>query len=143
MHLLAISLLSILAGTLLLAKVRKELPGKLFAFISWFFIVVGFLLFLAFVAGGICRLSCHGWCGEKAGCQQEMMMKKCGPGMQGMQGKCCNPGMPGSLDKSCGPGGMERGMCGPKPECMKHDSLMKCCPKHMAGDTAKAEVKKK
>ena len=45
MHLLAISLLTILAGTLLLAKFRKEMSGKFFAFISWFFIVAGFILF--------------------------------------------------------------------------------------------------
>jgi hypothetical protein len=126
MHLLAISLLALLAGTLLLAKTRKEELGKFFAFISWFFIVVGFLLFIGFLGGGICRLVHHGFIG-KPNCQQEMMMKGCDHGMQG--GICC-------------PEGMDKGMCSPKPGCMSHDSMMKCCSKKMAGDSTKIPAPK-
>jgi len=127
MPLLAISLLAILAGTLLLAKFKKEPLGKFFAFISWFFIVAGFLLFIGFIAGGICKMS-HQCCKAKTECRQEMMMKKCGPGM--MHGACC-------------PEGMHRGMCAKMPGCcMPHDSvMMKGCPKHMKGDSVNVEVK--
>jgi len=126
MHLLAISLLSILAGTLLLAKFKKDMPGKFFAFISWFFIVVGFILFIGFIAGGICRMTHHGFACHH-NCQHEMMMKECNHGMQG--DFCCPPG----------PGGM----CCKKPGGMPHDSMMKCCPKHMGGDSTKMPVPKK
>jgi len=121
MHFLAISLLTILAGTLLLAKFKKENPGKFFHFIAWFFIVVGFLLFIAAAGAGICRIKHHGCCG-KPGFRHEMMMKGCGPGMQGDH---CRPMM------------MERRMCAPGPGCMHADSTMKCCPKHMAKDSVK------
>lgn len=127
MRLLIISLLTILAGTLLLAKVRKDMPGKFFAFISWFFIVVGFILFIGFIGGGICRMT-HHCCPGHPGFRQEMMMKQ------------CNHGMPGGF---CCPQGMEKGMCPPRPGCMPHDSMMKCCPKHMAWDSAKVPVQKK
>jgi hypothetical protein len=127
MHFLAISLLSILAGTLLLAKFKKDNAGKFFAFISWFFIVVGFLLFIGFIAGGICRMSHNGMpCNQN--CRQEMMMKGGHHGMHG--GMCC-------------PEGMDKGMCPPMHGCMPHDSMMKCCPKGMHGDTTKMMVPKK
>jgi hypothetical protein len=61
-------------------------------------------------------------------CQHEMMMKDCNHGMQ--PGFCC-------------PQGMEKGMCSKKPGCMPHDSMMKCCAKHMEGDSAKMPVLKK
>ncbi|MEI7492719.1 MAG: hypothetical protein WCK92_15060 [Bacteroidota bacterium] len=143
MHLLAIALLSIFAGTLLLAKFRKDTPGKFFAFISWFFIVVGFILFIGFIAGGICRLTHHG-CRGHHNCRHEMMMKECGPGMM----KECGPGMMkecgfGMHDGLCCPKGMGKGMCSEKPGCSSHDSMMKCCPKHMGGDSAKMQVPKK
>ena len=143
MHLLAIALLSIFAGTLLLAKFRKDTPGKFFAFISWFFIVVGFILFIGFIAGGICRLTHHG-CRGHHNCRHEMMMKECGPGMI----KVCGPGMMkecgfGMHDGLCCPKGMGKGMCSEKPGCSSHDSMMKCCPKHMGGDSAKMQVPKK
>jgi hypothetical protein len=38
---------------------------------------------------------------------------------------------------------MEKGMCSKKPGCMAHDSMMKYCPKHMQGDSAKMPVHKK
>ena len=121
MHLLVISLLTILAGTLLLAKFRKETAGKFFAFISWFFIVVGFILFIGFIGGGICKYAHHGYpCQQK--CQQEMMMKGCNPGMHG--GFCCPPEM-------------DKGMCCKKPGCMPHDSMMKCCKGKMDADSSK------
>jgi hypothetical protein len=126
MHLLAISLLTILAGTLLLAKFRKETPGKIFAFISWFFIIAGFLLFIGSIAGGICRMSHHGCAGQQ-NCRNEMMMKDCNHGMQ--RGMCC-------------PQGMNKGMCSKKPGCMSNDSTMKCCPGQMKSDSAKMPVSK-
>ena len=126
MHFLAVSLLSILAGTLLLAKFKKEPLGKFFIFISWFFIVAGFILFIGFTTGGIYKMSQH-CCKGKIECRQEMMMKKCGPGM--MRG-------------ACGPEGMGRGMGVRMQGCMPHDSMMmKCCPKHMKCDTVNVEVK--
>lgn len=137
MHLLAISLLSILAGTLLLAKFRKENPGKFFALISWFFIAVGFILFIGFVAGGICKMK-HHVCDDKSGCRQEMMMKDCNHGMQGRF--CCPQGM--DKGNSCCPPGMCKGMCVKKPGCMPHDSMMKCCPKHVEADSAKTTAPK-
>ena len=132
MHLLPISLLSILAGTLLLAKFKKETPGKFFTIISWFFIVVGFLLFIGFIGGGICRMTHPGFCG-KDGCRQEMMMKNhdrmknCNHEMMGPG--CCKPGM-------------DKGMCSKGPGCMPHDSTMKCCPKRMECDSSKMKAPK-
>jgi hypothetical protein len=126
MHLLAISLLTILAGTLLLAKFRKDMPGKFFSFISWFFIVTGFILFIGFIGGGICKMTHHGFpCQHN--CQHEMMMKDRNQGMQG--GFYC-------------PQGMGKGMCSKRPGCMSHDSTMKCCPKHMECDSAKMAAPK-
>ena len=125
MHCLAISLLSILAGTLLLAKFRKEAAGKFFAFISWFFIVVGFVLFIGCICGGACKMIHH--CkGDQPKCGHEMMMKGCAPGMH--EGFGCP---------------MEKGMCAPKPGCMPHDTVMKCCQKHEEGVPAKAPEQKK
>jgi hypothetical protein len=121
MHLLAISLLTILAGTLLLAKFKKDMPGKFFAFISWFFIVVGFILFIGFIAGSICKMTHRGFPGHP-NCQHEIMMKDRNHGMQGGFG--------------C-PQGMDRGMCSKRPGCMPNDSTMKCCPKHMECDSTK------
>jgi len=126
MRLLAISLLAILAGILLLAKFRKEAAGKFFSFISWFFIVVGFVLFVGFIGGAIFRLS-HRGCMDRPCCRQEMMMDKW---HHGMPGGCC-------------PDKMYRGMC-PEMKGMPHDSMMmKCCPRHMAGDTTKMPAPKK
>lgn len=88
MHLLVISLLTILAGTLLLAKTRKEALGKFFAYISWFFIVVGFLLFLGAIAGGIFRMR-HHCMPIQQGWHHGYMMKECPNQM--MKGRCCSP----------------------------------------------------
>ena len=149
MHLLAISLLTILAGTLLLAKFRKDMPGKFFTFISWFFIVVGFLLFIGFIGGGICRMTNQGFPGYP-NCQHEMTMRNCTHGMQG--GFCCQPGMdkersccPQGMDKGhfCCPQGMDKRMGPVRPGCMSNDSMMKVCPRHMKGDSAKMPVLKK
>jgi hypothetical protein len=126
MHFLAVSLLSILAGTLLLAKFKKEPLGKFFAFISWFFIVAGFVLFIGFMTGGIMKMTGH-FSADRPGCRNELMMKECGPGMH--HGACCLPGM-------------YKGMCSKKPGCMSHDSMMKGCPKHMEGDSAKMPAPK-
>jgi len=126
MHLLAIALLTILAGTLLLAKFRKEAAGKIFTLISWFFIVVGFILFIGFIGGGICRMAHHHGCCGPDRCHHEMMMKECcGSGMQG--GFCCPPGM--DKEKCCKMQG-----------CMMKDSTMKCCTKGMKCDSSKKVV---
>jgi hypothetical protein len=127
MHLLALSLLTILAGTLLLAKFKKDMTGKFFDYIAWFFIVTGFVLFIGFIGGGIFRVAHHGFPGHPD-FRHEMMMKDCGPGMH--HPFCCPPGM-------------DRGMCCKKPGCMPHDSMMKCCAKHMECDSAKMQVPKK
>jgi hypothetical protein len=130
MPFLVIALLSILAGTLLLAKFRKDMPGKFFSFIAWFFIVVGFLLFIGFIAGGICKMK-HHCSGDYSGCKNEMMMKGCNHGMM-MKG-CSH----GENAGGCRTEGMGRGMCPKHEGCMQHDSAMKCCPKHMKCDSAK------
>ena len=127
MHLLAISLLAILAGTLLLAKIRKEELGKFFAFVSWFFIVVGFALFIGFIAGGICKMRHGGMPGHPC-CRQEMMMNNCHPGMGG--GTCCSQGM--------GKGTSEQ-----RENCMKHDSSMKCCAGHPSDSSKMLNTKPK
>ncbi len=117
MHLLPISLLAILTGTLLLAKTRKEALGKFFVFVSWFFVVVGFILFI----GVICKET-NGYKRGPVCCQQEMMMRGFHRGM--------HPGM------GCPP----PGMCKPY-NCVQNDSLMKACPKHPADENTKAPVK--
>jgi hypothetical protein len=122
MHLLAISLLSILAGTLLLAKTKKEELGKFFTYVSWFFVVVGFILFIGFAIGGICKMS-HCCKPGQSNCHREMMMKDCSPGMHDGMG--------------CRPSGMCKGSCEKKDNCMQHDSTMKCCPGYTKGDTTK------
>jgi len=138
MPLLAISLLTILAGTLLLAKFRKEMMGKLFICISWFFIVTGFILFFGFVAIGICRITQHGFPGQP-NFQQEMMMKNFHPGMHG--GFCCPPGMDKGVP--CCPPGMDQRMCPGRPGCIMRDSTMKCCPGHTKCDSVKMPAQKK
>ncbi len=115
MHLLAISLLAILAGTLLLSKFRKENAGKFFGFISWFFIVVGFILFIGFIIAGIYRVSYYGLpCKEEY--RHEMMMKNCSPDRMKMDmGRCMHhPMMPGYRMK---------GDSTMKGCCMKGDSI--------------------
>jgi hypothetical protein len=119
MHLLVISLFAILAGTLLLAKTKKEELSKFFHYISWFFLCVGFLLFIGFVAGGICKMR-H--CQGGAGNCHEMMINRCHQGMD------C---------KSDCPPGMCKGSCEMDKNCMQHDSMMKCCPKQVSEDTIK------
>ena len=125
MHLLVISLLTILAGTLLLAKFQKEMAGKFFRFVSLFFIVVGFVLFVGFLAGGIVKMARHDLpCQQN--CGHEMMMKGWHHGMPGKM--CCPP-------KMCCPQGMDNGMYSKGPGCMPHDSMMKCCKGTMKCDT--------
>jgi hypothetical protein len=121
MHLLAISLLAILAGTLLLIKTRKEVLGKFFACVSWFFIVVGFILFIGFLVGGICRLTHHPVPG-RPGFRHEMMMN--GPRHVMPAGICC-PGEKGKVN------------CDKRLDCMQHGSMMKGCPMHLEGDSTK------
>jgi hypothetical protein len=97
MHLLVISLLIILTGTLLLAKFKKEQAGRLFIWISWFFIIVGLGAFIHFAGNGIWRMTHHGYPGYLGhpGLRQEMMMKQWHHGMKGcfrcpmQREKCC------------------------------------------------------
>ena len=120
MHLLPVSLLAILAGTLLLAKTRKEELGKFFAFISWFFIVVGFILFI----GHICKVT-NGYKHGHGCCSQEMMMGSCPHQM--------HPGIhPGMHPGMCCPPEMQKGCCEKKENCEKKDSTAKSCPKQPA-----------
>ncbi len=121
MHLLFIALLTILAGTLLLAKTKKEELGKFFLLISRFFIIVGFTLFVLFIVGGIWMMAHHGRAGHP-GFRHEMMMRHMRPGPGMHEVMACPPGMcKGAF------GGME----------MKKDSLMKCCPKNTMSDSCK------
>ena len=117
MHLLFFALLTILAGTLLLAKTMKEELGKFFLLISRFFIIVGFTLFVLFVVGGIFRMAHHGKPG-RPGFRHEMMMRHMRPGMH--EGMAVPPGMHEGM--TCPPG-MCNGACG-KME-MKKDSVKK------------------
>lgn len=151
MHLLLISLLAILAGVLLLAKTRKDQLGKFFTFVSWFFVVVGFVLFIGFISLSVCKMSNCCRTG-KAGRHQMMMMKSYPMGMEkgkscavGMKdGKCCPDGM--MKGRAC-PSGMmggqncktmmENGKCCDKMGAMTTDSLMKCCPAHAKADSLK------
>jgi hypothetical protein len=148
MHFLLISLLAILAGTLLLIKTRKEALGRLFNCISWFFLVVGFALFLCFIGGSICRLA-HGGRPGRPPFRHEMMMKagphmmmKARPHMM-MNSVCCPQGntkecCPGGMVKGKGcEGAMVKGCCESGTKCMMHDSTMKNCPMHQAGDSLK------
>ncbi|MCX6285411.1 MAG: PepSY-like domain-containing protein [Bacteroidetes bacterium] len=129
MHLLAISLLTILAGTLLLAKFKKEIQGKFFVYISWFFIAVGFILFLICIAGGICKLKHHCF-NRHHGFRYEMMERGHGEGPGGMMGR--GPG--------CGPGmmmGRSPGCCPPEMMEKSHGCQMQggsCCAGHMPGE---------
>ena len=120
MHLLVIALLTILAGTLLLAKAKKEELGKYFLLISRFFIIVGFTLFFLFLVGGIFMMAHHGKAGHR-GFHHEMMMRHMRPGPGMHEGMACPPGM-------------HRGTFGEMD--MGKDSVMKCCPKS-ASDSCK------
>jgi hypothetical protein len=130
MHLLFIALLSILAGVLLLAKTRKEQLGKFFTYISWFFVVVGFVLFIGFITGAVCKMS--NCCPPGKPVRHQMMMKGCPQGME--KGKCCSVEMKGG--KPCS-GGMMKGQSCVKMGCMKTDSVMKPCPGNAAVDSVK------
>jgi hypothetical protein len=130
MHFLLISLLAILAGTLLLIKTKKEALGKFFNFISWFFIIVGFALFLCFIGGSIFRMA-HGGRPGRPAFRHEMMMRG-GPHVM-MKAVCC----PEGKVKGCCESGMVKGCCESKSGCMMNDSTMKNCPMHMAGDSVK------
>lgn len=124
MHLLAISLLTILAGILLLAKFKKEDLGKFFSYAAWFFIVVGFLLFAGFIAGGVCKATHHGnwW---QPNCNYEMMMKNCNHDMMG--------------DKDC-PKGMDKMECHKDMDSRHHCNMRENCPKHIVGDSLQAPM---
>jgi hypothetical protein len=127
MHILAVSLLAILAGTLLLAKFRKEAAGRFFICVSWFFIVVGCLLFLGAIGFGVCRMSHCCKSGDRE-CRQEMIMKGCpGEMKEGMMHK-----------GFCAPGHECRRPCMPARGCMKGDTTMKCCAKNTSSDSTKA-----
>jgi hypothetical protein len=104
-----------------LAKTKKEELGKFFTYISWFFLTVGFLVSIGFIAGGICKLS-HGCLPGKSECRQENMMKDHHHGMN--EGNCYDAGM-------------GNGSCEKKENCSKHDSTMKCSSGCTMADTSK------
>lgn len=132
MHVLAISLLAILAGTLLLSKYRKEAAGKFFISISWFFIVVGFLLFIGFIAGGICKFKHHGF-RHQQGARYEMMENchgNCPPQMM-RRGPRFGHGMMMGRGRGGYPPMMQKGMdCCPEGMMEKGEN---CCPEGMMG----------
>ncbi len=130
MVILVISLLTILAGTLLLVKFKKDMPGKFFHFIAWFFVVVGFILFIGFIVGGIYRVSHDGFTCKPFHHHEMMMKKGCGMGMKDCCCPCC-------MDMEKCMGSMKAGCCN-----MKDSTMMKECPMHMKGDTTKMPVKK-
>ena len=148
MHLLAISLLSIFAGTMLLAKTKKEELGKFFTYISWFFVVVGFLVFIGFIAGGICKMS-HCCKSGQTECSHGMMMKDCKA--SGHSGMTCAPGMckgaccdmakccPEDGAMKCSPG-MCKGACGDKAKCCPEAGTKECCPEQKESDSTKMPV---
>jgi hypothetical protein len=141
MYLLLISLLTILTGVLLLAKFRKEGLGKFFIYVSWFFVVVGFILFIGFISGAAIRLSHPGYPGGPR-FRHEMMMKGHPQGMirggfrygAPINGNCC-PGM--LKGGECCKGGMMAGKSCGNMNCMKTDSLSKVCPAHAVIDSVK------
>jgi hypothetical protein len=131
MHLLLISLLSILAGTLLLSKFKKEEAGRFFRLISWFFIVVGFLLFIGFAAGAVCKCSHHGKCGMGT-YHKEVMIKGLHHG--DMDKSCCSPGCcKGMKSEACCPSGGGKEKCAPKEGCRSHRMPAHC--RSEAGDS--------
>ena len=59
-------LLVLIAGTLLLAKTRKDNLGGIFCFVSWFVIVSSFALIVFAISAHICkRMMCHKMCNER------------------------------------------------------------------------------
>jgi hypothetical protein len=117
MPLLVISLLTILTGTLLLAKFKKEQAGRFFNWISWFFIVVGGLLFLGSMGHGINKMRHRHFMGERfERPEMGMMMRHCPPSMMGGVPCCCCPKpMEGPGGECCSPKEME-GKCGSMEE---------------------------
>ncbi len=130
MHLLPISLLAILAGVLLLARTRKEALGKFFLFVSWFFVVVGFILFI----GVICKVT-NGYKSGHPCCQQEMT-QGCPHGMH--QGMGCPPPMHQGI---CCPGEMKKDCSEKMGYSTKSDSTMKSCSKTTGEDKSKMPSK--
>ena len=74
MHYLFASLVFIMAGTLLLAKTKKDGLGKFFKFISWFNIIVGFFMFIHVLCGHMNKMIHHCCKKDKACCDKEMKM---------------------------------------------------------------------
>jgi hypothetical protein len=97
----SLALFIIYAGVKLLAQTRTDLPGRIFKYASWFFIVMGFLML--FCIGGKVAMHCY-YSG----------------GM--MQGKCCGHSAMGKHEmSSCGMNDHQpemKGCCGKeKKEC--------------------------
>lgn len=139
--LLAISLLAILAGTLLLAKNKKDQLGKFFYCVSWFFIIAGFLLFIGSVAGEVCYIT-HGGKIGYAGFHHHLM-KACQQGTP--SGTCYFHGQRTCINKDkyiqegcyekhhkC----MQHCRCIHSEKCIHKDCVMKICPRPLP-DTSK------
>ncbi|MGA3015235.1 MAG: hypothetical protein ABSD71_14500 [Bacteroidales bacterium] len=108
MHLLVISLVIILTGTLLLAKFKKDLSIKFFTWVSWFFFVVGVILFLGFIGDCIDKVVHHDLTSRSC-IQHEMMWKNwhyrmaAGCMSHDSTMKCCSKRMTGDTTKMPAP----------------------------------------
>jgi len=148
MHVLLIALVVIMAGTLLLAKVKKDGLGKFFKFISWLNIIIGFLMLILIICGGVCKMAHHCKKGKegKEGCNKEMKMDCCKKDMK--TGNCFFMKKFCDMDNDDEDGGgrvvyiiMNKDMncdssmmagCMNKPGCMNMpgcDTMKSCCPK--------------
>lgn len=113
----ALALLVIYAGMKLLALTKKDSLGNLYRYVSWFIIIVGFLLVLCVAAHCVMRV-CH--CGDKMMMQTDMRDGYDGRGMDGMnhhrwmmRDGCYGGMMRGSCDgtmRGCD-GSMKDGAC--------------------------------
>jgi|SRR6185312_824389 len=137
---LPLALIAIVFGMKLLAQTKKDNLGNLFKYVSWFVIVMGFLVTLCIGCRAVMRHCCHG--GE-----HEMMMKKrcmmmdddnCYMGHMGgcsnmnmmgchhMMGGCCG----GMMMMHGGCGNMGGGCCNMDNDCdggQCHDGMKSCC----------------
>ena len=133
----AIGLFVIAAGTRLLIHVKFESPGKLYAYLSWFVVVMGFcfILFVAGLFGWQCcnhRLqggAAHYRCGLR--CQINERFRELDQDVAGMHGEDSSACMmqQHSCHCKCLCGGMSHG-AEAKPACDKDAAMHK----HAAGD---------
>jgi hypothetical protein len=151
-----LALLVIYAGMKLLAQTKKEALGNLHKYVSWFLVIMGFLLLFGISCACIVRC-CHQ--GERmmeqkckmmeernfnGGCQMGgqmpcMMMYGHGRMMEG----CCGGMMNrrhhgGEMEGCCN----EREECGENMECERHHGKRDCDEESKECETKKGECKK-